>query len=369
MDKSAIDGWLEPLAEDTTGEDLEYDPTSLELSQAASGRPETQFGAAEPPSWTLTRELSVSLFERTRDLRVAMLWCRANVNLEGLEGLAPGLVLLHGLMDRFWDTLHPRPDPDDGDTFARISALGSLDSLDGLLGDVRNAQIVVDRRLGGLRVRDVEVALERLAPRPDEPNHSPGQIQGMLGEYPPLTERVRVALDESLTALKALQSLMNDRFGTDAAVDVKALRLMLTAVQGVVPSADAAQPEGAADDADEGDAHDADAGGYAGDATDDGDAGGAADAAPPARAPAAARRSGGGMTSIENRKDAVRAIQMVCAYLDRYEPTSPAQLLLRRAERLIDKNFLQLVKDLAPEAVAEIARIMGVDPESLNEDA
>jgi type VI secretion system protein ImpA len=41
-------------------------------------------------------------------------------------------------------------------------------------------------------------------------------------------------------------------------------------------------------------------------------------------------------------------------------------LLLRRAERLIEKNFLQLVRDLAPDAVAEVARIMGVDPDSVD---
>ena len=77
--------------------------------------------------------------------------------------------------------------------------------------------------------------------------------------------------------------------------------------------------------------------------------------------------SGGGMSSIESRQDAVRAINMVCVYLERSEPTNPAQLLLRRAERLIDKNFLQLVRDLAPEAVTELARILGVNPDSLDD--
>jgi len=56
---------------------------------------------------------------------------------------------------------------------------------------------------------------------------------------------------------------------------------------------------------------------------------------------------------------------MVCAYLERSEPTNPAQLLLRRAEKLIDKSFLQLVRDLAPDALSEVARIMGVDPDSI----
>ena len=69
--------------------------------------------------------------------------------------------------------------------------------------------------------------------------------------------------------------------------------------------------------------------------------------------------------SIENRQDAVRAIELVCAYLERNEPTNPAQLLLRRASRVIDKNFLQLVRDLAPDAVKDVARILGVDPSEI----
>jgi len=34
---------------------------------------------------------------------------------------------------------------------------------------------------------------------------------------------------------------------------------------------------------------------------------------------------------------------------------------------MIDKNFLELVRDLAPDAVPEIARIMGVDPSEIRE--
>ena len=73
------------------------------------------------------------------------------------------------------------------------------------------------------------------------------------------------------------------------------------------------------------------------------------------------------MHSVDSRQDAVRAIELVCVYLERNEPTNPAQLLLRRAARVIDKNFLQLVDELAPDAVKDVARIMGVDPRSITE--
>ncbi|MDP9901048.1 type VI secretion system protein TssA [Variovorax ginsengisoli] len=342
MDKAQIQRWLDPLDEDTTGADLEYDPTALELSQAANGRPETQFGAAEPPAWTTARELAESLFERNRDLRTAMLWTRAMVHLEGLEGLASGLFLLHGLLERFWDTLHPRPDPDDGDIFARISTLGTLDSLDGMLGDIRQSPLLADRRLGGLRMRDVEIALDRLPARQDEAMSTPGQIQGQIADNPDLAERLRVCVAEALASLKDLQSLMNDRFGMDSAVDIKQLRLMLTGVQSLLPSDDEAVADEVGGDDEAG--------------------------SPDGTALSAGRRAAGGVHSVESRQDAVRAIQLVCAYLERSEPTNPAQLLLRRAERLIDKNFLQLIKDFAPDSMRDVARVLGIDPSSLDNE-
>ena len=344
MHTQQIEMWLEPLADDVSGPDLEYDPSFLELVQAANGRPETQFGPEEPPSWPLTLELSSALFAQTRDLRLAIMWGRAVINLQGLEGLPGALALVHGLLDRFWNEVHPRPDPDDGDTFARLSILGSLDTLDGMLGDVRQAQLLGDRRLGGVRVRDVEIALDRLSPRADETTFSPGQIEGMLGEHAELGARVRTIITESLQSLKALQALMNERFGSDSAVDTKSLRGMLTAVQSLLP------PEMNGADATSGDTpHD--------------DAGNAAPAAG-----TSAPGSGSGVLRIESRQDAVRAINMVCAYLERSEPTNPAQMLLRRAERLIDKSFLQLVRDFAPDAVNEVARILGVNPDELNSE-
>lgn len=63
------------------GPDLEYDDASLAL-RAAAGKPDSQFGPGEPPDWARIREIAESLFTRTRDLRVAMWWSRAKINLD-----------------------------------------------------------------------------------------------------------------------------------------------------------------------------------------------------------------------------------------------------------------------------------------------
>jgi type VI secretion system protein ImpA len=41
-------------------------------------------------------------------------------------------------------------------------------------------------------------------------------------------------------------------------------------------------------------------------------------------------------------------------------------LYLRRGRQLISHNFLQLMKVLAPDALSEVARVVGVDPDSID---
>jgi type VI secretion system protein ImpA len=248
-----VDGWLQALSADAPcGPDLEYDPENLELQKSAAGKPETQFAAAEPPQWPLVLEQAAALMERTRDLRIALLWCRAKVNVSGFPAVPAVLSLLHGLMESHWDALHPLPDPDDGDTFARLSVLGSLDKTDGLLGDIRQALIQpTDRRLGGLRIRDIEIATDRLAPRPDENPRTAGQIAGLMADLPDAAELLRRHNAEARFCLQRLQRLMGERFSLDMGVDLKSLKGMLQAVETVLPQG---EPEALADPEDAGEA-------------------------------------------------------------------------------------------------------------------
>ena len=339
--------WLEALPGDACGPDLEYDPAFLELQQTAAGKPETQFGPAEPPVWPLVREQAEALLAQTRDLRVALFWARAAVNLEGIEGLGPGLSLLHGLMDRYWEDLHPRPDPDDGDTFARVSVLAGLNTAAGLLGDFRQAPLLRERRLGGLRMRDVEVALGKLEVRSGDTSYNTGQISGLIADHPDLLERIASNCQAATEALQMLRRLMNDRFGIDT-VEVKALAAMLSGLKSLIP--DSAATSGVESSVEDQTPEIA-----------------AMDTAPAPPVTQVARRTSGGSGAIESRQDVLRMINLICDYLERTEPANPAQLLLRRAERMIDKNFIQLVRDLAPDAVNEVARILGVSPEAFSE--
>ncbi|MBL8363123.1 MAG: type VI secretion system ImpA family N-terminal domain-containing protein [Rubrivivax sp.] len=331
-----VSGWLQPLDGDPAGPNLEYEPEFLELATAAAGKPESTFAAAEPPNWLRARDLAEDLFKKTRDLRVAMWWARAMLNLEGFVALPAAIALMRGLIDRFWDGLHPMPDPDDGDTFARLAVIGGFDKLDSLLGDVRQSMLSTDPRMGGLRVRDVEVATQRIPAREGEAPRTAGQISGMLGDAPEIAAEIERANRASQQNLVLMQKLLGERFSLDMGVDLKVLSGMLAAVQSVIPGAPA--PDEPVDGT-----------------------------VPEAGGGPARQARASGVHSVESRHDAIRAIELVCAYLERSEPTNPAQFLLRRAARVIGKDFLQLVHDLAPDALREVARIMGVDPSTVKD--
>jgi type VI secretion system protein ImpA len=335
-----VQAWLEPLADEAApcGPDLEYDNDFLALTQAAAGKPESQFGDAEPPNWRAVAELSEAMFGRTRDLRVAVLWSRAGLHVHGLGALALGLGLINGLVERHWDQVHPLPDPDDGDPYARVNTLTVLGETEGLIGDLRSIAIVNERSVGQVHGRAFELAWGLAPAGADEPVLGREQIGQMVAAALAINPDLRAHVLQVIEQADRLGGLLSDKLGRDVAPDLRPLKTFLGALKAALPEVSSDSP---ADD----------------------EAGAEAPAGEAGRPDAAARKGLSG--SVSSRDDAVRAIDMVCAYLERAEPANPAPLFLRRARQLLNHNFLQLMKELAPDALAGVAGLVGVDPENV----
>ena len=328
--------WLAPVSEaPPCGPDLEHDAEYREFEKALAGKPETQFSELVPPDFRAAQARAESLFERTRDLRVAIGWTRASLRLDGIGALAAGLRLVQGLIETFPAELHPVADPDDGSFYARANALAELREPSGLLGDLRQTVLLSDRVLGVVRMRSIEIALGTLTAREDEPAMSRDQISQFFASAAG-APALRASLQDGKSRVIALGAFLKEQLGAMDAPDLSPLVSMVSSALSMMPKEES-------ETAEDGEA---------------GSEGGLADAAG-----TAGRKSMLG--SVNSRADAVRAIDMICEYLERSEPTNPAPLFLRRAKRLIDRNFLQLMKELAPDALSEVAKIMGVDPESV----
>lgn len=338
-----IQGWLQALPDEAApcGADLEYDNDFLAITKAAAGKPESQFGAAEPPNWRAVAELAEGMFERTRDLRLAILWLRANLHLHGYGALSVGLTLLTGLMEGHWDQLHPLPDPDDGDMYARVNAITLLREPEGVIGDLRATRIVQDRAIGELTVRAVELALGLSPPREGESEMGKDPVSLMVRAAVEKTPALRAQCQDALALTRRLMSLVSDKFNRDDAPDLRPLYSLVNGVASLLPAEGAAEEAGANE-------------------------GGADDGAPEGGGSGRTNGARRGLSgSVSSREEAVRAIDMVCEYLLQAEPSNPASLFLRRGRQLINHDFLQLMKVLAPDALSEVARVVGVDPESV----
>ncbi len=338
LDKQ-VDSWLAPLSgsDGPCGPDLEYDNAFMELAKAAEGKPETQFEKGAPPEWRIVAGKVEEMFQRTRDLRVAMMWLRATLALHGVVALAAGLRLLLGLLEAHWDQLHPRPDPDDNDPFARANVLAVLPKPDGVTGEVVQSRLLSVKGVGEVRMRDVETAFGIIAAKKGETTFSKEQIDQMIAAAEREGAGIRKGLSSALDLVKKLGKLMDARFGSGFAAELKPLTDILGRALSLThePGVEAGDGEVAGSTAP-----------------------GAGGAAP---APPKTGLSG----TVTNRAEAVRAIDLVCEFLDKTEPSNPAPLFLRRARGLLERNFLEIIKELAPAALKDLAASVGVDPASI----
>src|SRR5688500_5814337 len=106
---------LSPVSADSpTGPDASSNGLLLELETLVQGKPETQFSSAEEPNWRAAAARCLEVAALTHDLRVGAILAMVLLRTEGLPGLHQGLQLLRGYLERFWPTVHPRLDANEG---------------------------------------------------------------------------------------------------------------------------------------------------------------------------------------------------------------------------------------------------------------
>lgn len=328
---------LAPISTDRPcGPNLEYDSDFIALEQASQGKPERQTGQviipAEEPNWADVKQRAESLFSRTKDLRVGMTLLRAATRCDGMPGLASGLQLLQALLMNYWANIHPGLDPDeDNDPDMRLNVLASLTNPDGVLRDVRRIDFVSTGSHARLSVRDVLIAQGKF------PAGGAGAVptQAEIEEILRLPENASSAqaINEALTAVNGIHMFLGEKVGYDLIPDLQPLRdLLKTVAQLCESKAGAAKMP-----------------------IDTTSTGVSADGELTSLIPAIPGE-------IQSRQDVVRLLDKICEFIERTEPANPAPLFLRRGQRLMTKNFVEIIQDLAPDSLAQIKQITGFEP-------
>ncbi len=340
------DELLKPISDEKPcGEDLSYDQGFQELEGIMRGKPETQFSPAEDPDWKLLRERCLELWSRSKDLRLATALSLAALKMDGLPALREGLSLLKGMLERYWDSCFPLLDPaDNNDPTQRLNIIAALANPVGTFGDpmrflerLRQAPLASSVQMGQYGLADILLSEAGGAGTEEKPGPTAAQIEAAFRDTKAedLAEAGQVVSD-SLRLTKEIDELLTKTVGSDRAPDLDALPRELKEIQKRLAPylAPGSAPESAGGEL------------------------GAGEAAV-AGAPAAAKAIQG---EIQSREDVVRMINKMCDYYKREEPSSPVPNILKRAQRLAEMDFMQIINDLSPDSVKEIQRITGEEP-------
>jgi type VI secretion system protein ImpA len=315
-------------AEHPCGEDLEdtqllasFDAFRL-FGQAVPLDPETK--------WPLIKAQSLEAIRKSKDLRLLGHFAAAALRVDGWPGFLGSVHVASNWIKTYWSTVYPHVDED---AILRKNALNALADRMSILDGIRRMPIVENRQLGRISLRDVELAKGQAAPsEADTAPASEAQVAAVFTAAG--TEELQAFKTRTETAisdLKSIDTAMRDFGGVSASPDFDPLLSMLVKIDTLV--GEQLKERGVLS------AAGADGGG-----------------------------SGEGqlvnMGAIKSRQDALRALDSISLFFRQTEPSSPIPLFLERAKRLIGKDFLEILADVAPDGVATARSAGGLTADS-----
>lgn len=324
-----LDEFLREVSEEPPcGPDLTYDADFLALENAARGKNEQQFGdtviPAEPPDWREVEKRASALLTRSKDIRIAVALCRAWVNVKGLPGLAAGIGLVCGLLERYWEAVHPVAE--DGDYFMRMNAVSSLNEVTGLLRDLRQVDFLRSSA-AVVSVREAE-ALARGSTVEGGHKMSLDQLRLAVQDACRQDSPLLAAMVAAVDSLKRIVDLCVNRLPGAQRPETAGLQSLLAALHDLMPVANLS------------------------DATS-----GAVSSEMPGEPVAPHPVSHVG--ALRTREDAISQLLAVADFVEKTEPTNPAPLLIRRAARLMRMGFIDILRELSPGSLSQIENITG----------
>ncbi|CAD6081331.1 type VI secretion system protein TssA [Escherichia coli] len=331
-----IDEFLAPVsAEQPCGENLEYDADFQAMEQAMQGKAEQQFGdtiiPAEPADWTTVEKLAAGLLSRTKDLRVMLALTQAWTKRRGLSGYADGLLLLQQALSLYWQPIYPLlKEYGETDPFYRINALAGLSDKSALTSALRNTVLL---RSNGdeLLLRDAQALLDGSK---TECADYPGGRSRLIDE---LARGGQPGIDAILAIhqrLQTIREILSDCLGESGVPEMEQLQKTVGIVAGACQITDispfhASRGEIAVSE------HQP-----------------IPDALPPS---AVDWRC----SQINNRAEVQQILEKVKQYFAQHEPSHPAPLMIERVQRLIELDFMDIIRDLAPDSVHQLENIFG----------
>jgi type VI secretion system protein ImpA len=226
-----VDVLLKPVpGDEPTGTSARYDPVIAQVRIARDfDDPSLPQGEWERPlkkaDWSLVAELcSKTLGERSKDLLIAAWLTEAWIHLHQVDGLRAGVRLIKGLLNTYWDGVHPRQS-EDGDYDARVAPLAWINEILPLTLRL-NVGLMPwpDRKPPFISLEDWTKAPLLVPPKSDKDNEpnpaaTPSREELMLvgaTTATPMLLQLRESLAVAMTEWKEFDAMIDERLKKEA---------------------------------------------------------------------------------------------------------------------------------------------------------
>jgi type VI secretion system protein ImpA len=319
---------LQPISVDQPcGENLEdtvllssFDALRLFGQSRSPEAPADALDTRKPIEWGELRTNALEALGKSKDLRVLAYLGTALLRTDGIPSFFETLKVASHWIENFWPQVYPLIDED---AIARRNALNCLADPMAVVERFRRVPIVESRQHGKYSLRDIDLATGQLQPGKDEVKPDEAPMNAALSEMP-LEEltALQQGTADAMAALNSIDGKLRSEGGPEVAPTFDALSTQLVKLNRLLRAQLALRQ---------------------------GTAGG--DAAAETGAAAGQQAAVVAIGAIRSREDAVRVLDAVSEFFRRNEPSSPIPLIVERAKRLISKDFLEVLADIAPEAL------------------
>lgn len=309
--------------DDPAGPDLSYSKERAAIEQAFE---QAAARSAEEIDWKPVIDTILAQSALTRDLWLAVYLARAGARSSRLDLVEQGCLLLAGLLERFWDTVHPKLE--DYGVEGRKAPCESLVRIGEFLGPLRRTVLLEQGRHGRFSGED----FERFA-RDGEAADGYGAFRAALAATPDdHLQAVLDRLDQIGAALARADAVLSEQAaaanqtGTNFEPTYAVLDSIRSAVLPYVKLT-SKQSEDSEETGDE------------------------------SRQQYPSEKGGNPheivVRAIRSREDVTKTLDCIIDYYARQEPASPIPIALARIKSWIVMDFMTLLRDIAPGGVSD----------------
>ncbi len=321
---------IAPLSEDApSGPDLGFDIERQEIESAFERSISLSEGEADEIDWRATINLIVAQAQKTRDLWLAVYLMRAAAQSGNFELVVDGADFMAGLLEERWADFHPQLE--EYEFIGRKAPVESLTKLADFINPMNRLVLIEHPRLGRYTGADFLAFAKKGANAPNFgmfraliESSDTSDLEAVVGQF----DRLRKAIER-------VDAVMTEHAEGDTSTNFDPTYEQIDALRKAVAAQIPGFEQAAAEEGDSWASDSSTAGRPSGDESDRGFSGG-----------------------IGSRDDVMRALDAICVYYSRYEPTSPVPLALQRAREWISLDFMAVLEDIAPGSLDEAKRVL-----------